>query len=107
MSYFIRQVLASIVSNLITGNYTAIMDASAIKRCSAEDISHELSTYPGVMTDPPESAYEDLLVIDIDDSNEQLVHFDLWFEGNKADLQILVLVNETLGNYSFWDILVP
>ena len=107
MSYFIRQVLDSIVSNLITGNYAAIIDTSAVKRCSAEDISHELSTYPGVMTDPPESAYDALLVIDIDDSNEQLVHFDLWFDGEKGDLQILVLVNETFGNYSFWDILVP
>lgn len=107
MSYFIRQVLESIVSNLMAGNYEAIIEASAIKRCSAEDIRNELSTYPGVMTDPPVSAYEGLLVIDIEDSNEQLVHFDLWFDGDKADLQILVLVDEILGNYSFWDILVP
>lgn len=103
-----EEILKEVVKNLVEGNYHKVIEESKEKRGNPDDIKSEIMSYPGNISLPPDTAYEDYESYDVENKNEKIVDFYLWFDGEKSDLmiQILVYTNKKRA-YSFWDILVP
>lgn len=98
------------VEQLVSGNYQAAVDLSFDKdRLRAKWMEDEIKDYPGQITLPPDSAYQNIEVYPRDDGSGYGLDFALWFDDEKSDLEIRVDVVR-IGNklhFTLWDILVP
>lgn len=103
-----KEIIKEIINNLINKKYNYIIEKSIEKRCNADDIKAEIDDYPGSLTLPPNEAFDNFEFYEIENKNEQIVDFFLWFDDEQSDLMIQVLIyTDKINKYSFWDILVP
>jgi len=102
--------IRAFVEQLAAGDYQAVVDLSFVKdRLRAEWIEDEIKDYPGQITLPPDSAYQNIEVYPYDDGSGYGLDFPLWFDNEKSDLEIrinAVKVRDKL-HFTLWDILVP
>jgi hypothetical protein len=103
-----KEIIKEIVNNLINKNYDYIIERSIEKRCNADDLKTEIDDYPGNLTLPPNEAFDNFEFYEIEDKDELIADFFLWFDNEPSDLMIQVLIyTDKINKYSFWDILVP
>ncbi len=105
-----KTLVRAFVEQLVAGNYQAAVNLSFDKhRLRAEWIEREVEDYPGQITLPPDSAYQNIEVFPYDDGSGYGLDFSLWFDNKKSDLEIRVNAIETGGklHFTLWDILVP
>lgn len=98
------------VEQLVAGNYQAAVDLSFDKdRLHVEWIEREIKDYPGQITLPPDSAYQNIEVYPYEDESGYGLDFPLWFDNEKSDLEVRINAIETGGklHFTLWDILVP
>ena len=100
--------MAQVVTDLVEGNYQKLVDESQEERLKPEWLEEAVSLYPGDLTPPPVEAYDAIWVIDIDDTNEAMTHFDLWVDNEPSDLTVKVIVYKPYESmkYTVWDLLV-
>lgn len=105
----IQNSLKEIVKLLLAGEYQVIIDLSIEKRANSEMLQMEIEGYPGKITLPPAEAFSDYESYNVEDKDEMLVEFFLWFDCKKSDLMITVLYYTFQDKlvFSFWDMLVP
>ena len=92
-----------VVEQLHQGNFDTIYDKDETKRLSAPEMRTAISGYPGKMTLPPISAYELYEDYGDDDSDQNYIEFDLWYDGLKSDLTLSITVGKD-SIYSIEDI---
>lgn len=101
----VELTLKHVILLLADKNYEALDNLSKGVRLTANDIELAASDYSGTITMPPDSAFEDLDVIEIDNSNPIAwsVRFDLWTkEGGVSDLSLeLTLIS---SNYELLNV---
>lgn len=104
----IENTVRTVVALLVDKQYNTIVEKSFHKRVTADEIQYEIDDYPGVISNPPDSAYNNLLMFPVEGSDSVLVDFYLWFDNNQSELMVVIEIftNDT-GVFSFWDILVP
>ncbi|MGG7666646.1 DUF7668 domain-containing protein [Dyadobacter sp. BHUBP1] len=105
----VAKILQEIVELLLKKKYDDLCNMSVVKRVTASMISEEINSYPGELTPPPDSSYTDFDVYPVDSSKSFIVDFFLWFDGEKSDLMINILFDESTPDlqFSVWDLLVP
>ncbi len=100
--------MAQVVTDLVNGNYQKLVDESQEERQTPEWLEEAVRQYPGKLTQPPMEAFATVWVIDIDDTNESMAHFDLWADNEPSDLTVKVVVYKPYESmkYTVWDLLV-
>ena len=99
-----------IVNALVAENYAqAVAFSFHLDRLTADQIAQAIHHYPGRLTLPPSSAYQEIEVHEYDDGSGALLEFFLWADGEPSDLMIQVNATYSDGDwyYTLWDILVP
>lgn len=97
------------VEQLVSGNYQALIEMSFDKeRLNADDIAREIKSYPGRLTPPPASAYQNIEVIPFYDGTGYSLAFYLWRDGEQSDQEIDILANriDDKLHFTLWDVLV-
>jgi len=101
-------VVKEIVRHLVDRNFEWISGRDTGKRITAEQIRNEVDDYPGVMTMPPDEAFEKMRVYGITDRWRSIDMY-LWYDGSRGDLclRMELAVRDGVLRFSVEDILVP
>jgi hypothetical protein len=81
-------VVKEVVRNLVDKKYEYLVEHDALKLLTPELLKIAAEDYPGTMTMPPDSAFEEM---DIFGNTDQWKRIDLflWFDGEKSDLALM------------------
>lgn len=90
MDDVVKNLLKNLVTLLAHSQFTEIVARNENGRLSRIEIETALKNYPGVMTLPPEQAYESVFVYDVYDvkTEARKIEFDLWFDDEVSDLTL-------------------
>ena len=103
----IKNTVVYIVNLIVNCNYDEIVRLTNGVRLQSEHIKDAINEYGKTIISPPDNAYEDLDIIEIENVSPQKwsVRFDLWTkEEGRSDLSIeltLINTNEDLLNIEF------
>jgi hypothetical protein len=100
----LKGIVKQIVDALVEQKYEYLDAASRGVRLTAIEMKNAIAEYGGTLTHLPESEYETLDVIGIENSHPQKwdVRVGLWTrEEGKSDLTLELTIIDNVGNYSF------
>ena len=106
----IKRVLKEVVDLILNKEYEVLYAIDPIKRVTPKGLEEAINEYPGILTYPPVSAYDDFDAFQINNnSKEILIDFYLWFDNEKSELMIVVKIieHEDGIKYALWDIYAP
>jgi|GEM_PF-1111162 len=101
-------VVKDIVRHLVDRDLEWIARRDTVKRITAEQMRNEVDDYPGVMTMPPDEAFEKMRIYGITDQWRSIDMY-LWYDGSRGDLCLRLRLTVMPGGlgFSVEDILVP
>lgn len=90
MNEIIKSLLKALVKRLVDSNYGEIIARNENGRLTEAEIRKAIKDYPGVLSLPPDSAYDATYIYDIYDERKQArqIEFDLWYDGKPSDLTL-------------------
>lgn len=96
MNDTIKQLLKNLVLLIVGAKFSEIVAREENGRLSARDIEEAIKDYPGAISVPPESAYDDAYIYDVYDADTEArkIEFDLWYDNESSDLTISVDVHK-------------
>ena len=99
MNNAIKDLIKNIVTLMVDSKFDEIVSRNENGRLSAVDIENVLRDYPGNISQPPESAYDNFNVYEIYDLTKgaRKVEFDLWYDNTRSDLTLSADICEDLN----------
>lgn len=99
----IKELLKELVGRLALNKIDLIMKDGQNGRLSEEEIKDVIDGYPGMISLPPENAYSDMVVFDVNNAypNSRMGEFDLWFDSEESDLTLSFEVRKDEGGCMF------
>ncbi|ODC02567.1 hypothetical protein BFW38_02400 [Terasakiispira papahanaumokuakeensis] len=96
MNSEIKLLLKNLVLLIVGSRYAEIVNRGENGRLSASEMEDAINDYPGVITIPPDTAYDTAYVYDIYDNNTEArkIEFDLWYDDEVSDLTLSVDVHK-------------
>jgi hypothetical protein len=95
----LRNTIKKLVGMLVVGDYEGLETLSGGVRLRSEEIEAGVVEYPATLVFPPDEAYEDIYVVEIDNASppEYATHFRLFTnEEGRSDLELqATLVDDT------------
>jgi hypothetical protein len=92
----IEKSVKNLVILLVNHNFSSIEKNGFLGRLTKEEVETAISEYPGKISMPPDDAYQDIVVYDIYDKNNEArkVEFDLWYDGEVSDLTLSLNISK-------------
>jgi len=89
--------LKTIVNALINRKFVELEKDGRIGRLTSKEIAWALDGYPGTLSAPPDQAFADVEVYPVRGREipEYQVEFDLWYDGKRSDLTLLLTAIES------------
>lgn len=103
----IQNVIKSIVTDFIDGNYQKVHERDYGKRLTEREVKEGIEDYPGIITDFPDSAFSLMRLYRNTDTNCD-IDFPLWYDHKRSDLTMVCNVKliDSEYRYTIEDILV-
>ena len=97
MTNTIKDLLKNLVILLVMSKYKEIIKNKENGRLTEEEIKTAINSYPGVISLPPDSAYNSINIYAIYDDKTQArnIEFDLWYDNKVSDLTLEAVVYKT------------
>jgi hypothetical protein len=99
----IKKILKKLVKNISLCSYSLVFNSDKHKRLSTQEIEIAIISYKGNISVPPNNAFDLFYDYGKEDSNENFIEFNLWFDGKESDLTLSVTFFSS-GEYSIEDI---
>lgn len=84
----IIDLLIELVSDIVNKNFKKIEEESRNGCISISDLEKTLLNYGGVLTQPPQSDFVNVNIIQTIEPSEHFIEYELWFDNEKSDLTI-------------------
>jgi len=80
-------VVREVVQDLVAREFVRIAERDVLKLINSEEIRREIDDYPGILTMPPDDAFDTMEVYGKTDEWGR-VDIDLWYDNARSDLTL-------------------
>ena len=86
----LQNAVKKLVSLLVSGEIQEITRRGMNGRLTANEIATAISEYPGVLSNPPDEAYDEIQLYDVYDevTGSRKAEFELWYDDDVSDLTL-------------------
>ncbi|MGG7666645.1 DUF7668 domain-containing protein [Dyadobacter sp. BHUBP1] len=99
----IRNLLTELINSLVAGKFLYIYTRDKNKRLSADEMKTVIYDYPGLLTHPPDTAFDNFRLYGNESDDGITIEFNLWYDNSESDLTMTMTVYSS-GEYSIEDI---
>lgn len=102
MNDTIKLLIKNLIILLVNSKFDEIVERNENGRLSCVDIGNAINDYPGVISLPPDSAYDAACIYGVYDEEIEArkIEFDLWYDGQPSDLTLSADVRKNVhGNF--------
>jgi uncharacterized membrane protein len=84
----IAQVLKELVEDLVNARYNKILSQGKNGKLTIDEIQTALAEYGGTLTLPVKDDYTNANIVQVQNSSEYMVEYELWIDHQKSDLTL-------------------